>query len=50
MKMVLKSGFTLKEKKKVCVSNLLFLDFYLYLLEQCDSRREREIGGIMPSK
>lgn len=50
----LKSGFALKgaekKKKKVWVSNLLFLDFYLYLLEQCDSRWEREIGGIMPSK
>lgn len=46
----LKSGFALKEKRKVCISNLLFLDFYLYLLEQCDPRWGREIGGIMPSK
>lgn len=49
----LKSGFALKaveRKKKVCVSNFLFLDFYLYSLEQCDSRWEWEIGGIVPSK
>lgn len=46
----LKSGITLKEKEKVCVSNLVFLHCYLYSLEQCDSRWEFENGGIMPSK
>lgn len=42
----LKSGFALKrrerggEEKKRKVWKLLYLDFYLYLLEQCESRWE----------
>lgn len=43
MKTALKSGFALK-KKKVRVSRLFFLGFYLYLLEQCDSPADWEIG------